>query len=92
MKLMKSALEAIKESHLSEYERQVRLEENALHAAIERWKYDYEQMKKVGKAAAGTPNLKKSMWVWHEELVPKIQAELDACKDPSNKGFLYYYN
>ncbi|CAG8507454.1 1798_t:CDS:2, partial [Acaulospora colombiana] len=82
VKLMKSTLGALKETQLSEYERQIRLEENALHAAIERWKYEHEQMRKVGKQSSGFPSIKKYMWDWHETLVPMIEDELKKCRDP----------
>ncbi|CAG8530136.1 4387_t:CDS:10, partial [Acaulospora morrowiae] len=81
VKLMKSTLEALKETQLSEYERQIRLEENALHAAIERWKYEHEQLRKIGKPNPGVADMKKCIWDWHEALVPLIQDELKMCKN-----------
>ncbi|CAG8711581.1 27154_t:CDS:2, partial [Racocetra persica] len=76
VKLMKSSLEAVKEKGPDQYNRQTKLEENALHGAIERWKHDYEQMRKRGDTFAGIPSLRKAMWAWHKKLVPLIEMEL----------------
>ncbi|CAG8445151.1 9865_t:CDS:2, partial [Scutellospora calospora] len=99
VKLMKNSLEALKEKGLDEYDRQIKLEENALHGAIERWKHDYEQMRKRGDAFAGVPSLRRAMWNWHEKLVPLIESELkktiskkieedDECIDSQTGTFL----
>ncbi|RIB09389.1 hypothetical protein C2G38_273120 [Gigaspora rosea] len=76
VKLIKNSLEALKEKGLDQYDRQTKLEENALHGAIERWKHDYEQMRKRGDTFSGIPSLRKAMWAWHEKLVPLIEMEL----------------
>lgn len=76
---MKSALSAIKERDLGSVKRQIKLEENALLAATERWKHGNERKDKFVNLQKNV--LKKSMWSWHEKLVPLIQEELKRCKN-----------
>jgi DNA-directed RNA polymerase, mitochondrial len=77
---MKNALSAIKEKDLDLVKRQIKLEENALQAAIERWRHENSNRK--DKLVSLQRNiLKKSMWTWHEKLVPLIQEELERCKN-----------
>src|SRR6266496_2633844 len=75
---MKNALSAIKERDLDLVKRQIKLEENALQAAMERWKNERKD-KFVTNLQRNV--LKKSMWTWHEKLVPLIQEELGRCKN-----------
>ncbi|CAB5354995.1 unnamed protein product [Rhizophagus irregularis] len=79
VRLMKSALSAIKERDLGSVKRQIKLEENALLAATERWKHGNERKDKFVNLQKNV--LKKSMWSWHEKLVPLIQEELKRCKN-----------
>ncbi|GES80410.1 DNA/RNA polymerase [Rhizophagus clarus] len=79
VKLMKNALLAIKERDLDSVKRQIKLEENALQAATERWKHENERKDKFVNLHKNV--LKKSMWTWHVKLVPLIQEELERCKN-----------
>ncbi|CAG8708834.1 7870_t:CDS:10, partial [Funneliformis mosseae] len=82
VKIMKNALLAIKERELDLVKRQIKLEENALQAAMGRWKHENEQRNRKDKLAGLQKNvLKKSMWMWHEKLTPLIQEELERCKN-----------
>lgn len=76
---MKSALSAIKEKDLDSVKLQIKLEENALQVAIERWKHENERKDKFVHLQKNV--LKKSMWSWHVKLVPLIQEELERCKN-----------
>jgi len=79
---MKNALSAIKERELDLVKRQMKLEENALQAAMGRWKHENEQRNRKDKLAGLQKNvLKKSIWTWHEKLTPLIQEELERCKN-----------
>ena len=77
---MKSALSAIKERDLDLVKRQIKLEENALQAATERWKHENEHRSRKDKFLQKNV-LKKTMWSWHEKLVPLIREELERCKN-----------
>lgn len=59
-------------------DRQRQLENNAVVAAQERWRHDYEELK-----AQGTLNFSKTLnatlWKWSEELRPLIQEEINVC-------------
>jgi DNA-directed RNA polymerase len=77
---MKSALSAVKERDLDSVKRQIKLEENALQAATERWKHENERKDKFVTNLQKNV-LKKSMWTWHVKLVPLIQEELERCKN-----------
>ncbi|CAI2165014.1 16952_t:CDS:10 [Funneliformis geosporum] len=82
VKIMKNALLAIKERELDLVKRQIKLEENALQAAMGRWKHENEQRNRKDKLAGLQKNvLKKSIWIWHEKLTPLIQEELERCKN-----------
>ena len=78
--MLKNALLAIKEKDLDLVKRQIKLEENALQAAIERWKHENSNRKDI-LVNLQRNVLKKSMWSWHEKLVPLIQEELERCKN-----------
>ena len=59
------------------YERQQRLESDAYESAIERWRAENDQLKKMGiNNALRQGSVGSTMWEWHEALVPKIEEEV----------------
>ncbi|KAG9299736.1 hypothetical protein G9A89_013096 [Geosiphon pyriformis] len=75
VKLMKEALSAAKGSYGELMTRQMKLEENAYKAAMERWKNEDDLPK------TKLPySIRKLMWDWHQKLVPLIEEELKKIK------------
>jgi DNA-directed RNA polymerase, mitochondrial len=76
---MKEQLVAVGERELTNFERQMKLEENAYQAAIERWQIKTEEMLKrgIGFKIKKLDELKEILWSWHTKLVPLIAEELE---------------
>ena len=76
---MKEQLVAVSETDLTDFERQMKLEENAYQAAIERWQVKTEEMLKrgIGFKIKKLTELKEILWDWHTKLVPLIAEELE---------------
>lgn len=67
--------------------RQKQLENNAVIAAQERWKHDYEEQKEKG-AMSFSKSLNSMLWTWSEQMMPLVEEELALCKklkDPTFK-------
>ncbi|KAL8691922.1 MAG: hypothetical protein Q9224_004069 [Gallowayella concinna] len=80
-------------------DRQLRMEQDTYESAIERWRSDYEDLKRLGINA----KLKQSsfgalMWKWHEATEPVIrdeiklanEAEAKAAKQPTDESRCHY--
>ena len=64
------------------YERQQRLENDAYESAIERWRAENDQLRKIGiNNALNQSSVGSLMWDWHEALVPKIEDEVRKCNE-----------
>ncbi|ORY78130.1 hypothetical protein BCR37DRAFT_382389 [Protomyces lactucae-debilis] len=57
--------------------RQKSIEENAVDAAVMRWKHDHDALKKRGRMTGQVKSLNVLFWEWKEEMVPLIQEEVD---------------
>nr|CAG8491107.1 12082_t:CDS:10 [Entrophospora candida] len=84
VELLRNTLSALQHDNLNLYEQQMKLEENAIQAAIERWKHDTDALLKHDDKLLLKRNspLKKVMWEWHEKLEPLINEEIKRCKNP----------
>ncbi|KAF2494210.1 DNA/RNA polymerase [Lophium mytilinum] len=61
--------------------RQIQLEETAVDASVARWKYDDEQLMKIGiHGALKTKPMGALMWEWYTTLTPLIEKELVAVR------------
>ena len=64
------------------YERQQRLENDAYESAIERWRAENDQLRKMGiNNALKQGSIGSMMWDWHEALVPRIEEEVRKCNE-----------
>jgi len=57
-------------------QRQLRLEQDSLTSAMDRWRTEHAKMAKMGIANLEHGKVGSLMWSWHEELVHRIAAEL----------------
>ena len=65
-----------------QYMRQKRIEEDTLTSAVDRWRVETEQMKKMGiDNSLGLQNIGVLMWAWHEALVPLIREEIQKANE-----------
>ncbi|CAG8465011.1 7475_t:CDS:10 [Paraglomus occultum] len=93
VRLMKEQLVAVSERDLTDFERQMKLEENAYQAAIERWQVKTDEMLKrgIGFKIKKLTELKEILWDWHTKLVPLIAEELERVEimkdDPERKQY-----
>lgn len=63
-------------------ERQLKIEQDTLDAAISRWKADSEDMKRLGiNSALEQKSIGALMWNWHQLLTPLIKEEAQNAKD-----------
>lgn len=63
------------------YERQRIMEETSVDVAVERWRKEDGELKKIGiTTAMQTKPLGALMWQWYSALLPALKKELDACK------------
>ncbi|KAF2838721.1 DNA/RNA polymerase [Patellaria atrata CBS 101060] len=74
-----------------EYMRQDRLEEDAVDAAIERWKADNEKLQHMGiNSALQTKSMESLLWSWYSSTLPAVKDELklirQALRNPGKKG------
>lgn len=58
-------------------QRQMRLEQDTLNAAVLRWHAEHETMKRFGiNTAIGKNSVGSILWAWHEKLIPWIEEEI----------------
>ena len=63
------------------YERQLIMEETSVDVAVERWRKEDEELKKIGiSSALQTKPVGALMWQWYAALLPALAEELEACK------------
>ncbi|ETN41682.1 uncharacterized protein HMPREF1541_03618 [Cyphellophora europaea CBS 101466] len=75
---------ADREAHA--YERQARLERDAIASSIARWKREHEKMAKMGiTAGLNSGRMGVYMWQWHKTLTTKIIAELKKVQEAEKK-------
>lgn len=76
------------------FERQLKIEQDTLDAAISRWQADSEDLKRLGiNSALEQKSIGALMWNWHQLLTPLIKEEVQNVKDTgesSNKDFYSY--
>jgi DNA-directed RNA polymerase len=60
-------------------ERQRQLENNAVIAAQERWRHDYDELKSQGTLSF-SKTLNATLWKWSEEMTPLVQEEINVCQ------------
>ena len=66
--------------------RQRRLEKDTYESAINRWREEHAQQKKIGIDSALTDaSIGALMWTWHEALVPLIQEEVRMANEAESK-------
>lgn len=59
------------------FERQSRLERDAIESAMDRWKTEHDKMSKMGiTSGLNTGRVGAYLWQWHENLTHKIKEEL----------------
>ncbi|KAL9047092.1 MAG: hypothetical protein Q9214_000240 [Letrouitia sp. 1 TL-2023] len=64
------------------FERQLKIEQDTLDAAISRWQADSEDLKRLGiNSALEQKSIGALMWDWHQQLTPLIKAEVQNGKD-----------
>ncbi|OCK92985.1 DNA/RNA polymerase [Cenococcum geophilum 1.58] len=64
------------------YMRQLRLEENAVDAAVERWRAENDNLQKIGiHGVLKTKPIEALMWQWYSALLPSVQQELKEVKE-----------
>ncbi|KAF2180077.1 DNA/RNA polymerase [Zopfia rhizophila CBS 207.26] len=64
------------------YMRQIRLEENAIEAATERWKAEDAKLQELGiHGVLNSKPMQALMWQWYSALLPLIQKEIKATKE-----------
>jgi hypothetical protein len=73
LRLLKRALNPISAKDIDRYERQLRLEEQALLSSIERLKSSSDEQF-IGMKMSSL-SIRRLMWKWHQELVPLIEKE-----------------
>ncbi|KAK5949604.1 DNA-directed RNA polymerase [Knufia fluminis] len=67
-------------------QRQIRLEQDALSSASERWRTEHEKMAKRGVAGKlETGKIGALMWTWHQGLLDKIKGELEKISEAEAK-------
>lgn len=63
------------------YDRQHLMEETAIEIAIERWRIEDEQLRKIGiNTAMQTKPIGALMWQWYQTLLPALEEELKEVK------------
>lgn len=63
------------------YERQLIMEETSVDVAIERWRKEDDELKRIGiSSAMQTKSVGALMWQWYAALLPALAEELEACK------------
>lgn len=63
------------------YERQRIMEETSVDVAVDRWRKEDEELKKIGiSSALQTKPIGALMWQWYTTLLPVLEEELEACK------------
>ena len=68
-------------------ERQLRIEQDSYESAIERWRADNEQLKRIGiNSSLKNHAIGALMWNWHEILEPAIQKEIELTKEAEGKA------
>lgn len=72
VKLMRDALDALSMKDLSEYERQLQLEERSYQSALDKMEHDRTTMPEQ----VNTRPLKTYLWRWHQALKASIKMEL----------------
>lgn len=68
-------------------QRQRILERDTFASAIDRWREESDQQKKLGiNATLHNPSVGSLMWTWHEELVPLIREEVAKANEAEEKS------
>jgi DNA-directed RNA polymerase len=63
------------------YERQLIMEETSVDVAVERWRKEDDELRRIGiSSALQTKPVGALMWQWYEALLPALAEELEACK------------
>jgi len=63
------------------YERQLIMEETSVDVAVERWRKEDDELKRIGiSSALQTKPVGALMWQWYAALLPALAEELEACK------------
>lgn len=71
------------------YERQLIMEQTSVDVAVDRWRKEDSELRKIGiSSALQTKPLGALMWQWYSALLPALQAELAACKKAMNSDKL----
>ncbi|RKP26622.1 hypothetical protein SYNPS1DRAFT_2358, partial [Syncephalis pseudoplumigaleata] len=83
LRLLKRSLHPIAAKDLDRYERQLRLEEQALVASLERLRSTSDDQF-IGMRLSSSP-LRRLMWKWHQELTPLIAKEQARAHDVIGK-------
>ncbi|KAK8160979.1 LOW QUALITY PROTEIN: hypothetical protein BKA80DRAFT_332729 [Phyllosticta citrichinensis] len=68
-------------------QRQIRLEEDGVDAAVGRWRIENENMQKLGiTSALSTKPMEALMWQWYSALIPVMQEELKLSSEAVNSN------
>ncbi|KAI4206735.1 MAG: hypothetical protein LQ346_000924 [Caloplaca aetnensis] len=67
-------------------ERQLRMEQDTYESAIERWRKDYEHLKKMGiNSVLNHNSFGALMWTWHGLLEPAVREEIRLANEAESK-------
>ncbi|KAL8747250.1 MAG: hypothetical protein Q9184_007627, partial [Pyrenodesmia sp. 2 TL-2023] len=67
-------------------ERQLRMEQDTYESAVERWRTDFEQLKRLGiNSALNHNSFGAMMWNWHGLLEPAIREEIKLANEAEGK-------
>ena len=68
------------------FQRQLRLEEDAISSAVDRWRTESAHLKTIGiNNTLGSDTIGSLMWQWHELLIPRIQEEVRKANQAEEK-------
>ncbi|KAL8778079.1 MAG: hypothetical protein Q9213_007575 [Squamulea squamosa] len=68
-------------------ERQLRMEQDTYESAIERWRSDHEDLKRLGiNGTLQTTSVGALMWQWHEAMVPAVKEEIRLANEAEGKA------
>ncbi|KAL8807279.1 MAG: hypothetical protein Q9182_000784 [Xanthomendoza sp. 2 TL-2023] len=69
-------------------DRQLRMEQDTYESAIERWRSDHEELKRLGiNGKLKQPSFGALMWTWHQATEPAIKEEIKLANEAEARGF-----
>ncbi|KAL8769940.1 MAG: hypothetical protein Q9209_004187 [Squamulea sp. 1 TL-2023] len=68
-------------------DRQLRMEQDTYESAIERWRSDHKDLKRLGiNGTLQTTSVGALMWQWHEAMVPAVTEEIKLANEAEGKA------